>query len=106
MEEISATEAAEMLRDQPEQTILLDVREELELEAAAVADALHLPMGEIPVRLAEIDKSKTVICMCRSGGRSAQVADFLARQGYTRVYNLTGGINAWSDLVDNSIAKY
>jgi rhodanese-related sulfurtransferase len=106
MEEISATEAAEMLRDQSEQTILLDVREELELEAAAVADALHLPMGEIPARLAEIDKSKSVICMCRSGGRSAQVADFLARQGYTRVFNLTGGIHAWSDLVDNSIAKY
>jgi rhodanese-related sulfurtransferase len=105
MDEISAPDAAQLLADQPDQTILLDVREEAELEAAAVAEALHLPMGEIPARLAEIDNSKTIICMCRSGGRSAQVADFLARQGYARVFNLTGGIHAWSDLVDNSIPK-
>ena len=105
MDEISAPDAAQLLADQPDQTILLDVREEMELEAAAVADALHLPMGEIPARLAEIDNKKTIICMCRSGGRSAQVADFLARQGYTKVFNLTGGIHAWSDLVDSSIPK-
>jgi rhodanese-related sulfurtransferase len=106
MDEISAPDAAQLLADQPDQTILLDVREEAELEAAAVADAFHLPMGEIPARLAEIDKMKTIICMCRSGGRSAQVADFLARQGYDKVFNLTGGIHAWSDLVDNSIPKH
>ena len=105
MDEISAPDAAQLLADQPDQTILLDVREEAELEAAALANALHLPMGEIPARLAEIDNKKTIICMCRSGGRSAQVADFLARQGYTRVFNLTGGIHAWSDLVDSSIPK-
>ena len=106
MEEISATEAAQMLRDVPEQTILLDVREAMELETAAVAGALHLPMGEIPGRLEEIDASKTIICMCRSGGRSAQVAEFLLAQGYAKAVNLTGGIHAWSDLVDSSIPKY
>jgi len=106
MEEISATEAAQMLRDQPDQTILLDVREAVELETAAVAGALHLPMGEIPGRLEEIDASKTIICMCRSGGRSAQVAEFLLAQGYAKAVNLTGGIHAWSDLVDSSIPKY
>ena len=75
MDEISAPDAAQLLADQPDQTILLDVREEAELEAAALANALHLPMGEIPARLAEIDNRKTIICMCRSGGRSAQVAE-------------------------------
>ncbi len=105
MNEISAPDAAKLLADQPDQTVLLDVRELIELETAAVAGALHLPMGEIPARLAEIDKTKTIICMCRSGGRSAQVADFLARQGYDKVFNLTGGIHAWSDLVDSSIPK-
>jgi len=106
MEEISATEAAQMLRDVPEQTILLDVREAMELETAAIAGALHIPMGEIPGRLEDIDASKTIICMCRSGGRSAQVAEFLLAQGYAKAVNLTGGIHAWSDLVDSSIPKY
>lgn len=106
MEEISATEAAQMLRDQPEQTILLDVREAMELEMAAVAGALHIPMGEIPGRLGELDASKTIICLCRSGGRSAQVAEFLLAQGYAKAVNLTGGIHAWSDQVDSSIPKY
>ena len=106
MEEISATEAAQMLRDQPEQTILLDVREAMELEMAAVAGALHIPMGEIPGRLGEIDASKTIICLCRSGGRSAQVAEFLLAQGCAKAVNLTGGIHAWSDQVDSSIPKY
>jgi rhodanese-related sulfurtransferase len=105
MDEISAPDAAQLLADQPDQTILLDVREFMEVDAAAVAGALHLPMGEIPARLAEIDKTKIIICMCRSGGRSAQVADFLTRQGYTKVFNLAGGIHAWSDLVDSSIPK-
>jgi rhodanese-related sulfurtransferase len=106
MEEISAPEAAELLRDQPDQTILLDVREAAELEMAAVGGAVHIPMGDIPARLSEIDTAKSIICLCHSGGRSAQVADFLVRQGYASVYNLTGGIHAWSDRVDNSIAKY
>jgi rhodanese-related sulfurtransferase len=106
MEEISATEAAQMLRDQPEQTILLDVREAMELEMAAVAGALHIPMGEIPGRLGELDASKTIICLCRSGGRSAQVAEFLLAQGYAKAVNLTGGIHAWSDQVDSNIPKY
>ena len=106
MEEISAPEAAELLRNQPDQVILLDVREAAELEMAAVAGALHIPMGEIPARLAEIDATKTILCMCHGGGRSAQVAGFLADKGYERAVNLSGGIHAWSHLVDNTIPVY
>ena len=106
MQEISATEAAQMLHDQPEQTILLDVREAMELEMAAVEGSLHIPMGEIPGRLGELDASKTIICLCRSGGRSAQVVEFLLAQGYAKAVNLAGGIHSWSDLIDSSIPKY
>ena len=63
-------------------------------------------MGEIPARLTEIDTAKTIICMCHSGIRSAQVAQFLVAQGYSKAINLTGGIHAWSELVNSSIAKY
>jgi len=106
VQEITAIEAAQRLSDEPDTTILLDVREEQELAFAAVTGALHIPMGETPDRLAELDPDKTIICMCHSGGRSAQVASFLAAQGYTKAINLAGGINAWSEQVDEDVPTY
>jgi rhodanese-related sulfurtransferase len=106
MQEITPREAAALLKAKPADTILLDVREPMELELAAVQGALHISMGEIPARLDEIDKSKTVICLCHSGGRSAQVAAFLEHRGYAAVVNLVGGIHGWSLEVDDSIPIY
>jgi rhodanese-related sulfurtransferase len=54
-----------------------------------------MPMGEVPNRLSEIPKDKTVIVQCRSGNRSDQVTTFLEQQGFTNIHNLSGGINAW-----------
>jgi rhodanese-related sulfurtransferase len=104
--EISASEAAALLAEHPEKHVLLDVREPVELEMARLDPSVHIPMGEIPARLTELDRSKTIICMCRVGGRSAQVGEFLLQQGFTSVVNLAGGINAWSDEVDDSIPLY
>jgi len=101
--EMSARDAATALQ-QPGH-ILLDVREAAELANAAVEGAVHIPMGEIPARLAEIDPEKTIICMCHLGGRSAQVGAFLAQQGYANVINLTGGIEAWAQDVDPGVVK-
>ncbi len=86
--------------------ILLDVREPAELAVAAVAETVNIPMAQIPGRLEEIDRSKTVVVMCHSGMRSMQVAGFLAHQGYENVVNLDGGIDAWSREVDTSIPRY
>jgi rhodanese-related sulfurtransferase len=63
-------------------------------------------MQEIPARLAELDASGEIVVMCRSGGRSMQVAQFLARNGFRSVANLTGGILAWSREVDPSVSAY
>ena len=101
--EISAQDAAAAL--QADDTILLDVREAVELQSAAVDGALHIPMGEIPGRLAEIPRDRNVICMCHLGGRSMQVAAFLGAQGYERVANLTGGIEAWAQDVDPGVVR-
>ncbi len=86
--------------------ILLDVREAWELEIAHVDEAVHIPMGEVPARLAELERDRDIVVLCRSGGRSAQVAGFLEQQGFKTVWNLTGGILAWSDQVDSSIPHY
>jgi rhodanese-related sulfurtransferase len=86
---------------------LLDVREAWETELAPVPDTvLHIPMGEVPDRLGELDPRQATVVICRSGGRSLQVAHFLTAQGFESVYNLAGGILAWSRDVDPRIPQY
>ena len=85
--------------------VVLDVREGWERKIAALAGSLDIPMGEIAARLGEIPRERDVVVMCRSGGRSLRVAEYLDRQGY-RVANLTGGILAWGQDVDPTLEAY
>ncbi len=86
---------------------LLDVRENWEVELAPVpADVKHVPMGEIGARLGELDPQQETVVICRSGGRSAEVARFLSGRGFASVFNLAGGILAWSRDVDPTIPQY
>jgi rhodanese-related sulfurtransferase len=90
----------------PPAPLLLDVREEWELAIARLEQAVHIPMGSVPERLDELDPAAEIVVLCRSGGRSAQVARFLQQQGFSNVWNLAGGILAWSEQLDPSIAQY
>jgi rhodanese-related sulfurtransferase len=86
---------------------LLDVREDWETALAPVpSDLVHIPMGQIESRLSELDPAQQMVVICRSGGRSLQVAHFLAAHGFNSVYNLTGGILAWSRDIDPRIPQY
>jgi rhodanese-related sulfurtransferase len=87
-------------------TLLLDVREAWELDVARLPDAVHIPMNEVPARLAELGRARDVVVMCRSGGRSLSVARYLEAQGYRSVANLSGGILAWRRDVDPALATY
>lgn len=102
---MTPTEFAARAEVKPE-PVLLDVREGWELEIARVGSALHIPMGELPGRLDELAKDRDIVVLCRSGGRSAQVVRFLQQQGYPRVWNLAGGILAWSEQLDPSLPPY
>ena len=90
--------------------LLLDVREPWEFELAAIhvegLNTLLMPMNTVPERLAELDPSQPVVCICHHGARSAQVVAFLERAGFAAVYNLAGGIEAWSTQVDPSVPRY
>jgi rhodanese-related sulfurtransferase len=86
--------------------MLLDVREPDELQAASVAGTLHIPMRELPARLAELDAAKPLVVMCHSGGRSRRVAEFLIANDFKTVFNLKGGIDAWSTQLDSQIPRY
>jgi len=103
--EVSPTEFVAALAGRPG-TLLVDVREAWELDIARLPDAIHIPMAEVPARLTEIDRARDVVVMCRSGGRSLNVARYLVAQGYPSVANLTGGILAWRRDVDPALATY
>jgi rhodanese-related sulfurtransferase len=85
---------------------VIDVREAYELEISSLPFAEHLPMGEVPTRYTELDPEAPLVVMCRSGGRSMQVARFLESRGFRSVSNLTGGILAWGERIDPSLRPY
>lgn len=93
-------------RERGDELVLLDVREPWELEIASVPGIVHIPMNQVPDRLAELDPTRETVVLCRSGGRSLQVARFLEAQGFASVANLTGGILAWGRDVDPRLASY
>jgi rhodanese-related sulfurtransferase len=90
MSEITITDA-DKRRAQDQ---VLDVREDFEVAEGMIPGALHIPMGQLNARLPEIDRDRPVIVVCRSGNRSAQVADALAAAGYA-ADTMGGGMTAW-----------
>lgn len=77
------------------EAVLLDVREDDEWARGHAPDARHIPMGQVPARLAEIDTEAQVYVICAAGGRSQRVAQYLARNGYSPI-NVNGGMFAWA----------
>jgi rhodanese-related sulfurtransferase len=93
-------------RARGEDLFVLDVREPEEIVIAPFPGATHIPMGDIPSRLTELDPDRETVVVCHHGVRSAQVAMYLARMGFERVLNLAGGIDAWSLDADPSTPRY
>jgi sulfur-carrier protein adenylyltransferase/sulfurtransferase len=91
--------------DAGEDLFILDVREPFEYQIANIGGKL-IPQGEVPQRLAEIDRNRQIIVHCKSGGRSQRIAEFLKQEGYPDVVNVAGGITAWSNEIDPTVPKY
>ncbi len=89
--EVPSAQAQELVANGAQ---LVDVREADEVAAAALDGIIHIPLGELPSRMAELDTSRTVAVICRSGGRSGQAAALLAANGFDDAVNLTGGMMA------------
>lgn len=87
-------QTVEQLRNRDD-VVVLDVREDYEYAEGHVPGAVLLPLGQIPNRLNDIPKDKTVLVVCRSGNRSNQATQFLREQGFDNVHNMTGGMNSW-----------
>jgi rhodanese-related sulfurtransferase len=86
--------------------LLLDVREPWEYETARIEGSKLVPLGEVATRLGELAQDQDVVAICHHGGRSMQVAMFLEKNGFAKVHNLSGGMDAWSKNVDPSVPVY
>src|SRR5438067_883067 len=85
---------------------LIDVRETFEYEIARIDGAKLIPLGEIADRADELPREQLIVVHCHSGQRSAQAVRLLRQRGFANVYNLEGGIDAWSDQIDPTVPKY
>jgi molybdopterin/thiamine biosynthesis adenylyltransferase/rhodanese-related sulfurtransferase len=102
--EITVKELRQKL-DNRENINVLDVREPHEYEVANIGARL-IPLGELPERLVELDQDENFAIHCKTGGRSARAVQLLQSAGFQNVYNVKGGINAWSEEIDPSVPKY
>ena len=91
--------------DRGDDLYILDVREAHEYQICHIHGNL-IPLGELSRRAHELDSSREIVAHCRSGKRSAEAVQFLQKAGFRKIWNLKGGILAWSDEVDSSVPKY
>jgi len=107
--EISVTEAQALLRETNETStpaLLIDVREAHELEIACIDTALHIPLGELPQKADTLPRDQTLLLLCHHGGRSRRATEYLRNLGFENATNIVGGIDAWAQQIDPSLARY
>lgn len=106
MQQITATELKARL-DAGEDIQLIDVRQPDEYAFARIDGAKLIPLGEVISRMSEIDATRETVVHCKMGGRSARAIEALQQHGFAgNLFNLVGGITAWSNDVDPSVPKY
>ncbi len=106
MREITALQLKEYLQVTQPAPLLLDVREPWEYEICHIEGAQLMPMQQIPQTFKTLDPQQEIVVICHHGRRSLQVAGYLERMGFTRLINLTGGVEAWAHDVDRSMPTY
>ena len=93
-------------RDANAPLTLIDVREPYELDLAKIEGAKLIPLGEVEERSGEIERGRDIVVFCHAGVRSARAVQLLQRAGFTNIYNLEGGIDAWSEQIDPAVPRY
>ena len=90
-------------RDAP---LILDVRERWEHDVCRITQSQLIPMQEIPTRAGELPQDQDIVVLCHHGMRSLQVVQYLEDAGFRRLHNLSGGIAAWAEEVEPTMARY
>jgi rhodanese-related sulfurtransferase len=94
------------LRESGEDFLLLDVREPWEVQTAQIAGSTHIPMGDIPTHVQELDPDQHIVVICHHGVRSLNVTHWLRQQGFENVQSMRGGIDLWSKTIDPKVPVY
>ena len=94
------------LYEQFEHFMVIDVREKWEWDIACISGSVHMPLKDLPAKISELDQNRTVAVICHHGSRSARAAAFLLQHGFTTVYNVVGGIDAWAREINPSVSLY
>jgi adenylyltransferase/sulfurtransferase len=105
IQEITAKELKSKI-DRKEKFVLVDVREPNEYDICKIPHSKLIPLGSLADRVSELDSADEIIVNCHFGGRSAKACDLLQKIGFKKIKNLAGGIDAWSQDVDSSVARY
>lgn len=107
MQNLSVVELASWLADPSRPAPqLVDVREPWEFELGHLPASTLMPLNTVPQRWQALSDNQPIVCICHHGMRSMQAALFIAGQGFTQVYNLSGGVHAWSKQIDLSFPQY
>lgn len=104
--ELSVEDTRQLLTDTPDAVELIDVREPFERELACIPGSRFIPMRQIPESVADLPRDRHLLIHCHHGGRSLRVTEYLRAQGFDRVSNVAGGIQAWSERIDPAIPRY
>jgi rhodanese-related sulfurtransferase len=89
-----------------EPPVVIDVREPWEYQTAHIDDSRLVPLQTIPANVGTLPKDRDVVLVCHHGNRSQRAAQWLEQQGFTRLYNLAGGVDRWASDVDPAMARY
>lgn len=106
MHQMTVRDLKARLEQPGEKPVILDVRENWELGVCALPGTTHIPMGQITARIDELDPQRETVVVCHHGVRSMRVAYFLESRGFTQLYNLRGGVDAWARDVDPAMHTY
>ncbi len=105
MSEISPQDLKARL-DRKEAPLLLDVRQDWEVQLCRLPNAVHIPIEELELRVQELSPQDEIVVYCHQGVRSAAVAEYLRSLGFANVRNLTGGLDYWARAIDPSMRRY
>lgn len=106
IQNLTVIELSLWLKQDRPQPLLLDVREDNEVAICALSGSQHIPMNLIPMHQNQLPDDRPIVIYCHHGRRSLSVAQFLANVGFSNLYNLTGGIDAWALDVDATLPRY
>jgi len=93
-----SVEEYQALRQSNIEHLLIDVREQHEYDESAIEGSILIPLDTLHENIHRLDKHKVIVMQCRSGRRSASAQEYLLEQGFTKVFNLEGGILAWDAM--------